>query len=201
MNRKNLIEVSKWKISIGIIGTIVAFLLSNFWSYSSGQNSNRSLLIDTLSKYNDFYIEVRKNEKTACENGQLRGLYLSRFNSMLPVIQGEIKAPYDTPCPLTPLALKPPTLTGIEFNTKWESWDEFKSNPNPHMTFALGKLGILAVPLDEDWKIFITKWRNDIIKRIEEGTMKCPSDRPCIHTLVKHPKENKEERRKKKEEK
>jgi hypothetical protein len=88
-----------------VIGTIVAFFATNYWSYVSGQDSQRSLLIETLSRYREFYDEVQENHLVACNNDrQLQGLYLSQYKSMLPVINEEIHPPYDNPCPL----IKPP---------------------------------------------------------------------------------------------
>ena len=196
MKRNPIIEVKKWHVSIGVLGTVIAFILSNYWSYSSGQDTNRALLIDTLAKYNDFFQEVRKNQNIACDHGQLRGLYLPRFNSMLPVIKGEVVAPYDTPCPVNALAPSPPTKMRIEFNTKWDTWDDFKNDPSPFMTFEVGDVGILALTIDDEWKQFLIKWRNEAAEEISSGKIKCPKDRPCTHTIILPPLDENEELKK-----
>ena len=151
-------KFKKWKnISISIIFTLLAFIASNYWSYTSGRDSGRSLLIDTLAKYRAFYDEVQKEHKIACgQDGKLRGLYLSQFNSMLPVIEDKIQPPYDNPCP----SLFPPAApTGFKISAcmTWETWEEFLKDPEPSMAFSFPE-GVLIYPIGDKWRDAIINW-------------------------------------------
>ena len=178
-------KFKKWKnISISIIFTLLAFIASNYWSYTSGRDSGRSLLIDTLSKYRAFYDEVQKNHKIACgQDGKLRGLYLSQFKSMLPVIENEIQPPYDNPCPslLPPAA---PTVFRISFCETWETWEEFLNDPNPHMSLNFPE-GVLSYPIDDKWRDAIINWREQIIAAKKKAVKQRPEGKTRMKIKAK----------------
>ena len=163
-----------------MIGAIVAFIVSNYLSYVSGRSGEQALLIETMSNYRNFYSEVQKDHKIACdESGNLRGLYLTQFNSMLPVIKGEIQAPYDNPCPSLSQPM-PPKLLKINFCESWETWDDFINDPDPHMSLNFPS-GVLYYPLGEEWRSAIIEWNNEIT-RLKEN--KCPDGNECTFTAT-----------------
>jgi len=173
-----LIEFKKWYVSIGVLGTILVFIATNYWSYTAGGNSERTLLINTLSQYRSFYDEVRKKYKIACgRDGKLQGLYLSQFNSMLPVIEDEIESPYDNPCP----SLSPPSpVKNISFCQKWETWEEFLKDPEPSMSLNF-KDATIIYPLDDEWKKTIINWHEQMLEAKAIADKQCPEGEPCTY--------------------
>ena len=164
-----------------MIGTILAFMATNYWSYTSGRNNGRSLLIDTLSKYRAFYDEVQKEHKIACgQDGKLRGLYLSQFKSMLPVIEDEIEPPYDNPCPDS--QPQRPTNFRVSFFKGWETWEEFLKDPEPHMSLTFPE-GVLIYPIGDEWRDAIINWHEQIVEAKEEALKQCPEGKSCEYTL------------------
>ncbi len=172
---KKLLKSKKWKV----VATLIAFMLTNYWSYENGSKSGEALLIDTMSRYRSFYEEVRANPKIACgKDGKLRGLYLSQYNSMLPVIEGEVTPPYDNPCP-NPGPPAPPKTLKLNICKSWDTWDDFLADPNPSMGINIFDSGSIMYPLDEEWRNSIIKWHDEGEKARQEALKKCPEGKSC----------------------
>ena len=173
-----MVKFSRLEVSIGVVGTLVAFCVTYYFSYTSGESNQRALLIDTLSKYRSFYEEVNANSAIACDSeGKLRGLYDSQYNSMLPVIKEDIEAPYDNPCP-TRAVLSPPTNITVDFSGGWETWDDFMNDPEPSMSLQFPE-GILLYPIDDEWKNAIIGWRTQLVEAKEKAAKLCAGKEDC----------------------
>src|SRR5947208_2057318 len=113
------------KPAILTLCTLAAFAITNMFTFVSVSRSRQELLINTMTKYHDFYDKIGANAAAACdEQGNLQGIYLAEYRSMLTVIAGEVPAPYDNPCP-TRAPPEAPHLVGI--SSCQNSWPSFQA--------------------------------------------------------------------------
>ena len=188
-----MIRFSTFQITIGTVGALVAFIVSNYWAYHAGSNADDSLLIDTMSKYRAFYEEVREKHKVVCDDGgNLKGLYLAQYRSMLPVVNDQIEAPYDNPCPkLIAVPEAPKNLElATHFGNKWSTWQEFLQDDDPSMVFSFGDKSIVY-PIDEAWRDIIIEWHD----QTEKYSADCDEGKDC--TLIFTANKNTDETRNK----
>jgi hypothetical protein len=171
----------------GTIGAIIAFVASNYWSYSAGSQSGQALLIETMERYRSFYKEVQENAQFACDaDRNLQGLYATQFTSMMPVIGKKISPPYDNPCPLS---LPPPSAASslkIHLCQNWDTWEDFLKDPDPHMTINISDVGSILYPIKGGWRDSLIQWHDQIETAKQKTLERCKSGKECTTTIELH---------------